>query len=115
MTAFQSYRRLLSSFLLAIYLVVIAPVQIWHSHNAEAATDNEIHWYTSQETVNSHTDGLMASDCQACSHHYALHFEEMIFQTQQISSVFIRKYADVVQQIHCASLFLSANKGPPAA
>jgi hypothetical protein len=112
MRIFQSYRRIVSAFLVVIYLLVIAPVQVWHSHSTEQSSHIE---FGGKETLAFAEQASNSNDCEVCSHHYSIHFEELPQLPENFTANFARQYADVVQYLHCNQLYLSANKGPPAA
>jgi len=73
------YKKLIASFLLAVYCFVCLPASAWHSHT-KSATDKSATSFENQTGYSfiTTTDETSDSNCKICAHQYQLHNNDAI-------------------------------------
>ena len=73
------YKKLIASFLLAVYCFVCLPTAAWHSH-AKSATEKSATSFENPTgcSIITTTDETSETNCKICAHQYQLHNNDAI-------------------------------------
>jgi hypothetical protein len=108
--AFPTYKYYIGAILLALYVFVATPVQVWHHHNAaHAAKQNSAHDILTQADGNQQD-----ANCPVCSHKYSGYNDVAIVAFEL--SITITPVKNGLYQLSAvaAPAFSLPNKGPPS-
>jgi hypothetical protein len=104
----RRHKRILTAFVLALYVFIATPVSLWHHHKAQSPVASSV-----EKIIKAITNNSSDSDCPICHHHYSTFTDDAIAYSQspikQIRSS-ITFYSFFLLP---SSAFSKPNKGPP--
>jgi hypothetical protein len=102
------YNKILTAFVLALYVFIATPVSLWHHHKAQSPVASSVEKIIKATTTNSSD-----ADCPICQHHYST-FSNGAVTYSQSPFIEIRSFNTYYSSQHLPSpAFSKANKGPP--
>jgi hypothetical protein len=104
----RSHKKILTAFVLALYVFIATPVSLWHHHKAQSPVASSIEKILKATTTNSSD-----TDCPICQHHYSTFTDDAITYSQSPIKQ-IRSFNTYYYSQHLPSpAFSKPNKGPP--
>jgi hypothetical protein len=108
------YKKIIASFLLAVYSFVCLPASAWHSHK-EPASEKRTTYFETQTGSSLTFIAEETSDgaCKICAHHYQLHDNDAIVPL--VPELILTGSEKII--LNCSPLkspgYTFFNKGPP--
>jgi hypothetical protein len=103
------HRKILTGFLLALYVFTATPVSLWHRHKAQSPVALSV-----EKTIKAIATTTSDADCPICKHHYSAFNNDAITFSQNPIKL-IRSITTFYSfQLLSSPAFLKPNKGPPA-
>lgn len=113
MSTGKTYKQVLACCLLLLYFFIATPVQLWHYHGPQHATEGFDHRIDQDLSVAVATSGH-SIDCPICAHQYAAYTFDRHVST--IARLNFRKIPWPTRRLEIvrAPEYICANKSPPA-
>jgi hypothetical protein len=104
----RRYKRILTAFVLALYVFIATPVSLWHHNEAQSTFASSVEKIIKATTTNSSD-----ADCPICQHHYSTFTDDAIAYIQSpIKQIRSSNTFYSTQFLPCPA-FSKPNKGPP--
>ncbi|HNP55260.1 MAG TPA: hypothetical protein PKK69_11590 [Ferruginibacter sp.] len=105
-----SYRSLIASFLLSLYVFITLPVNVWHHHHSSRSTASV---KLVVEKERPHATGANEATCDICTHQYGSQDLPTIDLVSHTSSAINSFYPYFQTNYPASPVFYIDNKGPP--
>lgn len=110
-----TYKKAFGAILLALYVFITTPVQVWHGHYHHSVTASKSVTLENQEAFTQQANDSIDASCNICDHHYSVYVDDAISIIQATLSNPLAEEANLISTIPSTPDFCFSNKGPPAA
>jgi hypothetical protein len=106
----KTYRTIVTAILLAIYVFVACPVQVWHHHSSNSTPNTTQKKHSTLSIANENGE----LNCGICTHKYSS-FDNISFELAiQSPPIASSEHGDFIESTPIAPNLGLSNKGPPA-
>ena len=114
MTNNLTYKKAFGAILLALYVFITTPVQVWHGHYHPSIKAAKSVTLENQEALTQQSNDSTDASCNICDHHYSVYVDDAIFIIQATFPKLVAEEGNVICTIPSTPDFHFSNKGPPA-
>lgn len=115
MTNNLTYKKAFGAILLALYVFITTPVQVWHGHYHPSVTVARSENLQNQQAFTEQANDGIDASCNICDHYYSVYLDDAISIIQASLSNPLAEEANLICTIPSTPDFYFSNKGPPAA